>query len=79
MPIVYTGGNTVGETRADQSSGSAGRQGVVILGLFRLEGFTSMVFTARTLIGIRGPYTDFKKVGTLFFQVEHMDSYVLRV
>ena len=42
---VYTGGNTSGETRADQSSGSTGRQGV---------GFTSMVFTDRTLRGIRG-------------------------
>ena len=51
---VYTGGNTVGEDRTDQSSGSTGRQGAVILGLFWLEGFTSRVFTARTLRGIGG-------------------------
>ena len=24
----------------------------------------------------QGPYSDFKKVDTRFFQVEHMDSYV---
>ena len=62
VPIVYTGGNTSGETRADQSSGSTGRQGVVFLG-FYIDGLHS-----QNPQRYQGPYSDFKKVDTLFFR-----------
>ena len=68
VPTVYTDGNKVG------------RLGLTRVQFRRIE--TWAVFLGFYIDDLhspnpqrnRGSYSDFKKVGTLFFQVEHMDS-----